>query len=321
MPRGAKPHFTPEQDQEIARRYADGEAVRAIAASYGVTYPAVANALKRCGVVMRTKSDYGWRATPDNRAELVRLFKAGLSVPRIGRQVGTSNDTVSRILREEGIQPRYGGQNHRFKGETVKELAAEYLNGASLTQLAERYGGSHRVIANTLARAGVERRQKGTGKFWTAERIDWLRQQHEAGRSQQSIAQEIGYSQSAIGRKLRDLGILLPTPQAKGAAHGSWKGGRVVDANGYARVLVTDEQDRAVAGRTSSGGYVLEHRLVMARALGRPLTRRETVHHINGDRTDNRLENLQLRQGNHGNGVVMTCKDCGSHNIEATPLK
>lgn len=59
---------------------------------------------------------------------------------------------------------------------------------------------------------------------------------------------------------------------------------------------------------------------VSKKRLGRPLTVEESVHHINGNKGDNRPENLQLRKKYHGKGIVVQCLDCGSENIGPVPI-
>lgn len=66
----------------------------------------------------------------------------------------------------------------------------------------------------------------------------------------------------------------------------AWKGGRSI-SRGYVRILIPEHPN-------AQNGYVLEHRLVMEKMIGRYLLPNEVVHHINGVKDDNRPENLQL---------------------------
>jgi len=199
-----------------------------------------------------------------------------------------------------------------------------YQQGERMTDLASSYGCSRHTLQTTLRRLGAERRPLGRARWLhlTPEQIEDAAARWVAGQSCRVIARSFEVSQDFMTRTLREAGCEIgfrPRPPGPfGPDSAGWKGGRTVDGNGYVRVWVG--ADDLFANMRNQTGYVLEHRLVMARHLGRPLLRSETVHHKNTDHADNRWENLQLRQGQHGTGAAWVCLDCGSHNIQATAL-
>lgn len=69
-----------------------------------------------------------------------------------------------------------------------------------------------------------------------------------------------------------------------------------ITAQGYREIYIPENSPWAVMGRKRNHGglTVLEHRLVMAQHLGRPLFKNENVHHKDGNRSNNKLENLEL---------------------------
>lgn len=92
----------------------------------------------------------------------------------------------------------------------------------------------------------------------------------------------------------------------KGRECSWWKGQKIVQ--GY--ILVLLQPDSPYFPMANHRHYVFEHRLVIAKSLGRCLTKTEHVHHLNGIKTDNRLNNLKLVS--HFDHAIRTelCHDC-----------
>ncbi len=70
--------------------------------------------------------------------------------------------------------------------------------------------------------------------------------------------------------------------------NGMWRGGKYTDPRGYIFLLRPEEPG------ANKAGYIMEHRLKMQKKIGRPLEKWEVVHHINENKSDNRLKNLRL---------------------------
>lgn len=78
-------------------------------------------------------------------------------------------------------------------------------------------------------------------------------------------------------------------PRSDGHFNGRWKGGIHKRFDGYELV-----RKGIIPKKAKGARYVLKHRLVMEQYLGRPLLRSEIIHHKNGNKSDNRIENLEI---------------------------
>lgn len=145
--------------------------------------------------------------------------------------------------------------------------------------------------------------RRGKNRFdWP---VDRLRQMVADGMTHRQIADEFGIDPKSVSPACKKLGIKCQRRGPRsGPGHPNWRGGRRIGKGGYPEVWVGPDHPMVSMVRTrpqSNGagyGYILEHRLVMALHLGRPLLPEEVVHHKNGIHDDNRLENLELFSSN-----------------------
>jgi DNA-binding CsgD family transcriptional regulator len=228
----------------------------------------------------------------------------------------------------------------KLEAGTVAKILELYRQG-DLTQaeIAEQAGCSTHAVQLYLLRNGIEPLRKASTQFeWNVDDAEIVRM-YQSGQSLRAISAQVGCSYQSIKRHLEKSGVKLRPLRGSGPNQSQFIG-RVGDGNGYWKVWV-DPSDPLACMRDKYG-YVKEHRLVMARSLGRALVRQETVHHINGNRGDNQLENLQLMWGKHtagqrlacadcasshvrlsdsGEYVKLACADCGSHNVKAVEIQ
>lgn len=173
----------------------------------------------------------------------------------------------------------------KYCGRLCKSTSQKIVKTPNRTELACLICGKLFIVPKAWIREG---RRKFCGKECRTKHQKTLKREKAArfGKTHTQASRD----KIARTRKIRGSG-------QKGPNHSQWRGGRMISGAGYVSVMIDmlplDQQVMARRMRPMES-YILEHRLVMAMELRRPLLRSEVVHHKNGVKDDNRPENLAM---------------------------
>lgn len=178
------------------------------------------------------------------------------------------------------------GAPRKYSDEFESFIIKMYESGMSESDVADVIGGTRGIIRSVLNRNNIVRR----GTVTDAGRI----------RMRNAAIDRIanGIFPDNRGRKWSE--------EDREKLKKSKKGGRISVRSGYIYVYSPDHP----ISKSRVTKYIPEHRLIMESHLGRVLDSNEIVHHKNGVKDDNRIENLEivLRNAHYGN---VSCPHCG----------
>lgn len=175
--------------------------------------------------------------------------------------------------------------------EQRDQIEYEYEKTMIVSVVARRVGCSRQQVRYHLKKHGYELHAYRECNRWT-NRHTVLRML-KAGCSYSEIARKIGSTHTRVSEfadrynlpySFDQFGVPENNPK--------WRGGRKIDKDGYVMIHEPDHPN------ATSHGYIREHRKAMSEHLGRPLTDEEVVHHIDGDKKNNEIDNLRLYSSN-----------------------
>lgn len=133
-------------------------------------------------------------------------------------------------------------------------------------------------------------------KTWTENEVKILKENYNKVSNEALCSLIPNKSSLGIYKKARKLGIrknpdieyLNRSLARRGNKGSNWKGGKKITSKGYVALLIPEHE------RADSSGYVLEHIYVFEKETGIKIPQNCCIHHLNGNKADNRIENLCL---------------------------
>lgn len=236
-----------------------------------------------------------------------------MSLGEIAQEIGLSHAAVSNAMKLHGIRTRTPLESKTLRGNLEREtqfpelrskewLEIEYITlDRTCEEIAQQLGCTPSYVLRHLQKFDIPRRlntvtREGVTRSDRNEQLynkEWLIEQYiTLKRSPNSIAEEVGCSDSTVSGALARYKIHRKNPRPKTNAEALIDGRRIktsISSTGkrYIRLWMPEHPN-------NRRGYVAEHRLICEQQLGRYLTEREVVHHLNDNSEDNRPENLMV---------------------------
>jgi transposase len=241
-------------------------------------------------------------------------FNEGLSIKEIAVRVGRNQSVIGRRFKRYKIKlrslnearalamdkyPDKAGLRRDISKEKLEEFY--YKKNFTIKKIGQIFNCSETTIINRFKKYGLLLRY---APAWPGREVLY-KMYVEDKMFIGEIASELLLSNKTVSNKMKFEGIanrsikeereLLKErgiPICKGIIE------RITTGAGYITIslnLMTDaEREVLLPMKKKNNTRLFEHRVVMALHLGRPLTKDEAVHHINGIKDDNRIENLRL---------------------------
>ncbi len=227
-----------------------------------------------------------------------KYVEEGLGATEIARMSGCPRYSVYDALERYGIPTRKDRVRHPKLDDKAWLEDQYYVKYRNYTQIAEELGTTKHVVYRAFKRLGLKGRSH-TARYAELNNKAWLIEKYvDEQESVKDIAKMVGCSPGAVSSSLIHCGVTLRSreegknikyPNGRiGELGGNWQGGRRKAGTGY---IMLYKPDHPFSNRK---GCVMEHRLIMEEHLGRYLRSLEVIHHIDGDKLNNEIDNLML---------------------------